>query len=214
MSASPRRPSPLQLEPSRAPARPGSVNAAVAALAVLLLGAATGCGGGAQHETGHHAKSPHAAAAGAPKSVDEQLHEVERIHGGAGPWAVAGYRMGAYAMAKLGVEHGSFDLEILHKSPRQVQLTCIADGAAAATGASLGKLNLALAEADEAHLLTTYRRKSTGASLSLRPSPAFMKRFRDVPRAELGAAGRTVIGLPDAEVFEVVEGSGSTPYDF
>lgn len=204
MSATPRRPSPLQLEPATTPAPPGSAVARIAALAALLIGASIGCGGSAHQETGHHAKSPHAAAAGSPKSVEEQLHEVARIHGGAGPWAVAGYRMGAYAMAKLGVEHGSFDLEILHKSPRQVQLTCIADGAAAATGASLGKLNLALAEADEAHLLTTYRRKSTGASLSLRPSPAFMKRFRDVPRAELGAAGRVVLGLPDAEVFEVV----------
>ena len=183
----------------------------VAGLAALLIAASSGCGGSAHQETGHHAESPHAAAAGSPKSVDEQLREVERIHGGAGPWAVAGYRMGAYALAKLGVEHGSFDLEILHKSPREVQFSCIADGAAAATGASLGKLNLALAEADEAHLLTTYRRKSTGATLSLRPSPAFTKRFRDVPREKLGAAGRTVLGLPDAEVFEVVEGSASTP---
>ena len=210
MSASPRRPSLSQLEPARAPARLGSTLAGVAGLAVFLIGATTGCGGSAPQETWHHARAPHAAA-GSPKSADEQLHEVERIHGGAGPWAVAGYRMGAYALAKLGVEHGSFDLEILHKSPRQVQLSCIADGAAAATGASLGKLNLALAEADEAHLLTTYRRKSTGVSLALRPSPAFTKRFRDVPREELRAAGRTVIGLPDAEVFEVVADPGSAP---
>jgi formylmethanofuran dehydrogenase subunit E len=187
------------------------VASGVAGIVALLLGASTGCAGSAPQETWHHAESPHTAAAGSPKSVDEQLREVERIHGGAGPWAVAGYRMGAYALAKLGVEHGSFDLEILHKSPRQVQLSCIADGAAAATGASLGKLNLALAEADEAHLLTTYRRKSTGVSLSLRPSPSFMKRFRDVPREELRAAGRIVLGLPDAEVFEVVTDAESTP---
>ena len=211
MSTSPRRPSLFQLEPARAPARLGSAIAGIAGLAIFVIGASTGCGGGAHQETWHHAESPHAAAAGSPKSGDEQLREVERIHGGAGPWAVAGYRMGAYALARLGVEHGSFDLEILHKSPRQVQLSCIADGAAAATGASLGKLNLALAEADEAHLLTMYRRKSTGVSLSLRPSPAFTKRFRDVPREELRAAGRIVIGLPDAEVFEVVADPGSTP---
>jgi formylmethanofuran dehydrogenase subunit E len=185
----------------------------IAGLAALLLSASVGCGGGAQQETWHHAAGPHAASSSLapPNSVDAQLGEVARAHGAAGPWAVAGYRMGVYALAKLGVEHGSFDLEILHKSPRQVQLTCIADGAAAATGASLGKMNLALAEADEAHLLTIYRRKSTGASLSLRPSPAFVKRFRDVPREELAAAGRTVMSLPDAEVFEVVEGPERAP---
>jgi FmdE, Molybdenum formylmethanofuran dehydrogenase operon len=187
----------------------------LAGLAALLISASTGCGGAAQQETPHHAEGHHPgghhAEPGSPKSVDEQLIEVERIHGGAGPWAVAGYRMGAYALAKLGVPRGSFDLEIFHKSPRQVQLSCIADGAAAATGASLGKLNLTLVDADEAHLLTTYRLKSTGASLSLRPSPAFVKRFRDLPREQLPTAGRIVISLPDAEVFEVVESPESTP---
>src|SRR5690349_15184792 len=113
MSASLRHPP--QLLFARTPAPPSSVATRVVALAALLLGASTGCGGSAHQETWHHAKGPHAAAAGSPKSVDEQLHEVARIHGGAGPWAVAGYRMGAYAMTKLGVEHGSFDLEILHK---------------------------------------------------------------------------------------------------
>ncbi len=186
----------------------------ILALAAFLIGATIGCGGAAQQETphhagghhgeGYHAAGHHAAEAGAPKSVDEQLGEVERIHGGAGPWAVAGYRMGVFALAKLGAPRGSFDLEIIHQSPRQVQLSCIADGAAAATGASLGKLNLSLVDADEAHLLTTYRLVSTGASLSLRPSAAFVKRFRYLPREELRAAGRVVISLPDAEVFEVV----------
>lgn len=205
MSASRLRSSPSNRISAKAPPR-------MAVLTALLLCAAAGCGAGAgaEQQTPHHPGGPHSAAA-APSSADEQLLDVARIHGGAGPWAVAGYRMGAYAMAKLGVERGSFDLEILHQSPRQVQLTCIADGAAAATGASLGKMNLSLAEADEAHLLTTYRRKSTGASLSLRPSPAFKARFRDVPRADLPAAGRVVLGLPDAEVFEVVEAPAPTP---
>jgi hypothetical protein len=206
----------LSLPLERPPLSASRHRSSILALGAFLIGASIGCGGAAQQETphhagGHHGEGHHAAEAGSPRSVDEQLGEVERIHGGAGPWAVAGYRMGAFALAKLGAPRGSFDLQIIHKSPRQVQLSCIADGAAAATGASLGKLNLSLVEADEAHLLTTYRLASTGASLSLRPSPAFVKRFRDVPREELRAAGRVVISLPDAEVFEVVPSPDSTP---
>ncbi|WP_233561179.1 FmdE family protein [Sorangium cellulosum] len=198
-----------------------------AALILLAAVSSIQCGGaGAGHRAGHamdpaghamepagHAMDPagHAGhaheqahgrpAAGAP---DEELRAVAAIHGGAGPWAVAGYRMGRYALAKLGLPARSFDLEVIHHSPRNVQFSCIADGAAAATGASLGKLNLSLVEATEAAVETTYRRRSTGQTVTLRPSAAFRARFRDVPRDGLEAAGREVLSLPDAEVFEEV----------
>jgi formylmethanofuran dehydrogenase subunit E len=133
---------------------------------------------------------------------DEPLARVAAIHGGAGPWVVAGYRMGEYALAKLGLARQSFDLEVIHHTPQEVQFSCIADGAAAATGASVGKLNLRLIDATEANVATTYRRKSTGQSITLRPTPGFTARFRDVPREQLASAGRTVLALPDAEVFE------------
>ncbi len=153
----------------------------------------------------HQAAAHHHEAAAAASDIDEKLAEVARIHGGAGPWAVAGYRMGEHAMAALGVKRGSFDLEVVHHSPREVQYSCIADGAAAATGASLGKLNLAISEAPLAETRTIYRSRSTGATITLRPSPAFAKRFHDVPRARLAEAGREAMALPNAEVFEVVE---------
>jgi formylmethanofuran dehydrogenase subunit E len=133
---------------------------------------------------------------------DEPLARVAAIHGGAGPWVVAGYRMGEYALAKLGLARQSFDLEVIHHTPQEVQFSCIADGAAAATGASAGKLNLRLVDASEAEVATTYRRKSTGQAVTLRPTRAFAERFRDVPREQLAAAGRVVLALPEAEVFE------------
>ena len=135
---------------------------------------------------------------------DAKLDEVARIHGGAGPWAVAGYRMGAFALRSLALARGSFDLEVVHFTPHEVQYSCIADGAAAATGASLGKLNLTLAESTAAQTRTIYRRKSTGAMLTLRLTHAFVVRFADVPREGLQDAGREVIGHRDDEIFEVV----------
>jgi formylmethanofuran dehydrogenase subunit E len=153
--------------------------------------------------------APRAVPAPAPSalatpaaSVNDPLARVASIHGGAGPWVVAGYRMGEYALAKLGLERQSFDLEVVHYTPQEVQFSCIADGAAAATGASLGKLNLRLEDAAETDVATTYRRKSTGQAVTLRPTRAFAARFRDVPRDQLGAAGRTVLSLPDADIFE------------
>lgn len=198
------------------PTRRPSLRASCALAALLLLTLSAGCGGppaaappahahphhGGAHATPHaHAPPPSPAA---PGGIEAQLAEVAHVHGGAGPWAVAGYRMGRHALERLGLTAQSFDLEVIHHSPRAVQYSCIADGAAAATGASLGKLNLSLVEADEASVATTYRRRSTGASITLRPAAAFRARFKDVPREELPAAGRAVMELPDAEVFEVI----------
>lgn len=135
---------------------------------------------------------------------DSALVEVARVHGGAGPWAVAGYRMGSYAMKTLGLERGSFDVEVVHFTPREVQYSCIADGASAATGASLGKLNLSLGEATAADTHTVYRQKSSGREITLKLTKGFIERFANVPRERLGAAGQEVMGLRDDEIFEVV----------
>lgn len=154
---------------------------------------------------GHH---PHATSSASATAAggdgQDALAAVARVHGGAGPWAVAGYRMGTHALERLGLRAQSFDLEVVHKSPREVQFSCIADGAAAATGASLGKLNLSLEPADEAQVETVYRRKSDGKEVRLRLTEGFKQRFKDVPRERLATAGREVIGLPASEVFEDV----------
>jgi hypothetical protein len=161
-----------------------------------LLLALAACGGAP-------VEAPRGAPHEEPATRDAlALEAVAAIHGGAGPWAVAGYRMGERALAVLGLPRGSFDLEVVHHTPREVQLSCIADGAAAATGASLGKLNLTLSDATAEDTRTTYRRKSTGQSLTLRVTSAFRARFADVPRPRLGEAGREVLGLRDDEIFE------------
>jgi len=149
------------------------------------------------------------AACGAPHGAsqtagDDGLARVAQIHGAAGPWAVAGYRMGRYALATLGLSAQSFDLEVIHHTPSMIQYSCIADGAAASTGASLGKLNLKLVDATEAEVMTTYVRKSTGQTLTLRPTAAFKARFVGLPRERLMDAGREVMSLSDADVFEEV----------
>jgi len=151
------------------------------------------------------AASTPAQAPAAPGTPEAALSHITTIHGGAGPWVVAGYRMGESALRTLGLPQGSFDLEVAHHAPAKVQYTCIADGAAAATGASLGKLNLALVEEPEpSRVATTYRRRSTGATVTLRPTAAFVERYRDLPRARLAETGREVLALPEAEVFETV----------
>ncbi|KYF92683.1 hypothetical protein BE20_11145 [Sorangium cellulosum] len=99
---------------------------------------------------------------------------------------------------------------VVHHSPRSVQFSCIGDGAAVATGASLRKLDLSLVEANEAGVETIYRRRSTGQPMIARPSAAFRARFRDVPRAQFAAADQEVLSLPDAEVLGARGGAAAS----
>lgn len=62
--------------------------------------------------------------ASAPQT--ECLARVKEVHGAAGPWAVAGYRIGAYSLKELGLPRHSFQLLVTHRAPAQVQYSCIA----------------------------------------------------------------------------------------
>ena len=150
---------------------------------------------------------PEEAKAPAPETA---LASVAFVHGGAGPWAVLGYRMGIFALRELDLRRQSFDLMVVHHTPHEVQYSCMADGATAATGASVGKLNLELVEATSSGVQTTYQNRATGQSLTLRPKASFVARFRDVPREKLAAAGLEVLQLPDDELFEQVRTRGGS----
>jgi formylmethanofuran dehydrogenase subunit E len=158
--------------------------------------AAHGHGHGHGHEHGHHG--------GTIDPVEKKLDEVAAIHGAPGPWAVAGYRMSEHALARLGLERGSFDLQIVHWTPKEVRYSCIADGAAAHSGASLGKLNLSLVETTPDNVLTIYRNTQSGKSVALRPTASFRERYADTPREKARELGREVLALPPDQIFEEI----------
>lgn len=144
-----------------------------------------------------------AAPAGADET-DARLDAVAQIHGDAGAWAVAGYRMGEHALKTLGLKRGTFGLTVEHQSPKEVRYSCIADGVQAATGASLGRLQLSWKEAKAAALVTVFTDKASGKSVKLKPTAAFMKKYMEVPREKAREAGREAMVAKDADVFEVV----------
>ncbi len=139
-----------------------------------------------------------------PADVESQLDQVAAVHGGAGPFAVAGYRMAQHALKALALQPGSFDLDVEHHSPKAVQFSCIADGAQAATKVSVGKLSLHWVEATEAATQTVYLKRSTGQKIVLKPAASFIKAFSNLPHEKSRENGRKILVLPDAQIFEVV----------
>jgi formylmethanofuran dehydrogenase subunit E len=178
----------------------------VVAALLLVAGCASEHGPSARapeaHTSAHAAHGSHAHGHADP--IERALDEVAAIHGAPGPWAVAGWRMSEHALAKLGLPRGSFDLEVVHETPREVRYSCIADGAAAHSGASVGKLNLTLVEASAENVLTIYRDKRTGRTVALRPAASFRVRYADTPREKARELGREVLLLPPEQVFEEV----------
>ncbi len=101
-----------------------------------------------------------------PSEVETCLSRVQDYHGGAGPWAVIGYRIGMRALKELGIPrlgHDNSGLFVTHYCPMKVQYTCMADGLHAATGASIGKLNLKLEDTSLEQLHTVVRHPASGA---------------------------------------------------
>jgi formylmethanofuran dehydrogenase subunit E len=141
-----------------------------------------------------------------PAAVAECLARVKEIHGGAGPWAVVGYRMGLRAATDLGLPRQSFALEVVHRCPAEVQYSCMADGLQAATGASVGKLNLKVEAAEVAQLRTTVKDRKSGRTLTFTLRPELASTIRDLPYERLEAEGKRVAGLADDAIF-VVEDS-------
>lgn len=146
------------------------------------------------------------------------LKEVGNIHGVAGPFAVVGYRIGARALTELQMLKGEFDLDATHNTLPEVQWSCIADGILAATGASVGKLNLHLnLIADKKDAQSIIINKKTGEKVIFRLSEGFLQRYYNVPFPELAKAGRTVLDLRDEDIFTmqiIVEKQNKKPSPF
>lgn len=138
-----------------------------------------------------------------PSPEDVIVARVAAIHGGAGPFAVAGYRMGERALREVGAARGSFDAEVTHESPAEVQWSCIADGLQAATGTSMGRLNLHMVEVPREALRTIVRNRTTRAAVQVELRPEFLARYLETPRERLGAAGREVAAMPEDQIFVV-----------
>src|SRR4051812_27670794 len=148
------------------------------------------------------------AAADPPASSpapSECLARVREVHGAAGPWAVAGYRIGARALNELDLPRHSLALRVVHRCPAQVQYSCMADGLQAATGASPGKLNLTVEETPVDQLSTVVMDRTTGRLLTFTLRPEFARSIRDLPSDRLAAEGERVARLPDDAIFRVSE---------
>lgn len=123
------------------------------------------------------------------------------VHGLAGPFVVAGFRMGESALQSLKLARGSMDLEVIHHSPDLVQWSCIVDGLQAATGASLGKMNLRRETTKPGETWSVVRHRKTGREVKFKLTDTFVKEYLNVPYPKLAGAGVRVAALKPEAIF-------------
>ena len=97
------------------------------------------------------------------------LARVKEVHGAAGPWAVAGYRIGERALKELGLPRHSHDLESSTAARLRSSIPAWPTGCQAATGASPGKLNLRIEEAPASGLKTLVRDREARPQPDIHP---------------------------------------------
>ena len=110
-----------------------------------------------------------------------------------------------WALTQLQVKRCSFSLGVTHRTPLQVQWSCIADGIQTATGVSAGNLNLHLMEKRSDKFETVIQDNRSGKMLIFRLQPEFLTKYLDTPEDRQAAAARDVLTQPDSAIFAIRE---------
>ena len=128
---------------------------------------------------------------------------IRRIHGHVGPWNVLGWRIGRAALRELQSGWGRHEVELVCYVPLQTPYTCLADGLMVATGNSLGRLDLRMAEAVVPALIQVVARRKDGQGSVwvFRPLPDYLRSIRGRPVSELESLARFTADAPEEKLF-------------
>ncbi len=130
---------------------------------------------------------------------DPALDRTAAIHGRTNPIAVAGYRLGEWALRQLKLTRGHGSLEVVHYAPATIQLSCVIDGLQASTGTSAGNLSLRLVTAESTY--SVIRNRKTGQEVKLELLPEFLKQNLNTPVRNLLSVAERVSRMPEAQIF-------------
>jgi formylmethanofuran dehydrogenase subunit E len=124
--------------------------------------------------------------------------ELARFHGHLGPFIVIGYRMGRYALQKLG--NNPFAVKASVYCSGVTPQTCLADGIQLGSGCTLGKGNIEIIKSD----IVWSEFSSNGTKIRLTPL-GLQQLNEDTPDYELEIEkyAANLYTLPDEQLFSV-----------
>ena len=134
-------------------------------------------------------------------NVSGSMHLLRAIHGDINPWAVAGFLMGERALVELDMTFGTDRLLALHHCPQKLPYTAVLDGIQAATGATVGKLNLRMIPATASELRCEFFDMESGNRLIYQFTPAMLDQLLGAKDGDARALAIQMMTLPEADIF-------------
>ncbi|MCA9256541.1 MAG: DUF4198 domain-containing protein [Phycisphaerales bacterium] len=134
--------------------------------------------------------------------VSGSMQMLRAIHGSIDPWAVAGFIMGERALIELGLPYGSGDFLAVQHSPKALPYTAMLDGLQAATGATVGKLNLKLSEAPASELRCEFFHLATGEGLTYRLNADILAKLKAVEGHDAESLAVRMMTMSGDELFD------------
>ncbi|MCB9856077.1 MAG: DUF4198 domain-containing protein [Phycisphaerales bacterium] len=135
--------------------------------------------------------------------VSGSMQMLRAIHGSIDPWAVAGFIMGERALIELGLPYGSSDFLAVQHSPKKLPYSAMIDGLQAATGATIGKMNLKLKEAPASDLHCEFFQLSTGKGLTYRLNDDILAKLMAVEGQDAESLAVRMMTMTGEELFDL-----------
>jgi formylmethanofuran dehydrogenase subunit E len=130
-------------------------------------------------------------------SAESYLNQAKAFHGHLGPYLVLGLRMGLLATTLLKKSH--FELQAEIHTPKNPPHSCLVDGIQLATGCTMGKGNITLAEDEEMYGIFS----TDTESVKLCMKKDVLSSIPDATREELEPFARALFTRKDEELFDV-----------
>lgn len=134
--------------------------------------------------------------------VSGSLQMLRAIHGKIDPWAVAGFLMGERALIELDLPYGSDDFLAVEHGPKKLPYTAMLDGLQAATGATVGKLNLKMTEAPSEELHCEFFKLSTGKGVTYRLNEDILAKLMAVEGHDAESLAVHMMTMSAEELFD------------
>ncbi|MBZ0258381.1 formylmethanofuran dehydrogenase subunit E family protein [bacterium] len=130
------------------------------------------------------------------------LNQLERFHGHVGPFVAMGARMGEYAVTHYDIPR-YFGLTVNVECPASPPHSCLIDGLMVGTGATMGKRNIILKDAEQIRVVVENDDTGEQAIFTIKPEVIEQLKQWEISAVPVDKRGRDTFKKTAEELFNI-----------